>query len=97
MLSDSVKGFSLVACSILLLSLSLDSMQDIDDVENEFERECDPMFRSLIGNYSAIDAETCDQLDKERSRKLAVFSATLATFVITGLIGAAMLLPSTRD
>jgi len=93
LLSDSVKGFALVVCSVMLLPLSLDLMQGHDDAENEFERECDPVFRALTGNDSAIDAGICSQLDEDRSRKLILFITSLGAFVLTGLIGTAMLLP----
>jgi hypothetical protein len=97
LLSDTAKGFALVFCSIALLPLSLDFMQDHDDAENEFERECDPVFRALTGNNSAVDAEICSQLEEDRSTKLILFTISLATFVITGLIGMAMVLPINQN
>ena len=95
--SDSVKGFALVAFSVLLLPLSLDLMQDHDDVEREYEKECDLQYRALIGNVSTPDWGLCSELDEDRSRKAALFMASLGAFVLTGLIGTVMLLPSNDD
>ena len=97
MLSDSVKGFALVVCSLMLLPLSLDSMQAHDDAVNAFERECDPVFRALTGNNSAIDDSLCSELEEDRSAKLIVFTTSLAAFVLTALIGTAMLLPGNEN
>ena len=95
--SDTVKGFALVLCSILLLPLSLDLMQDHDDVETEYERECDLQYRALIGNVSTPDWGLCSELNEDRSRKATLFMASLGLFVITGLVGTAMVLPSNEN
>lgn len=97
MLSDMVKGFALVSCSILLLPLSLDLMQDHDDVESEYERECDLQYRALIGNVSTPDWDYCRELDADRSRKATLFMTSLGLFVLTGLVGTAMVFPSNED
>ena len=97
MLSDPVKGFALVAFSVLLLSLSLDLMQDLDDVEREYEKECDLQYRALIGNLSTPDWGLCSELDESRPRKAALFMTSVGAFVLTGLIGTAMLLPSNEN
>jgi len=95
--SDTVKGFALVLCSILLLPLSLDLMQDHDDVETEYERECDLQYRALIGNVSTPDWGLCSELNEDRSRKATLFMASLGLFVLTGLVGTAMVLPSNEN
>jgi hypothetical protein len=97
LLSDMVKGFALVSCSILLLPLSLDLMQDHDDVESEYERECDLQYRALIGNVSTPDWDYCRELDADRSRKATLFMTSLGLFVLTGLVGTAMVFPSNED
>jgi hypothetical protein len=97
LVSDTVKGFTLLACSILLLPTSLDLMQDHDDVEREYERECDLQYRALIGNVSTPDWGLCGELDEDRSRKAALFMAALVMFVLTGLIGTVMVLPSSEN
>ena len=97
MLSDSVKGFALVAISVLLLPLSSDLMQDHDDVEREYEKECDLQYRALIGNVSTPDWGLCSELDEDRSRKAALFMTSVVAFVLTGLIGTALLLPSNEN
>jgi len=97
LLSDSVKGFALVAFSVLLLPMSLDLMQDHDDAEREYEMECDPQYRALIGNVSTPDWGLCSELDETRSRKAVLFMTSLGAFVLTGLIGTVMLLPSNEN
>jgi len=95
--SDKVKGFALLACSILLLPISLDLMQVHDDVEREYERECDLQYRALIGNVSTPDWGLCTELDEDRSRKAAMFMTSLGFFVLTGLVGTVMVLPSNEN
>mgnify|MGYP001232949277 FL=1 len=95
--SDTVKGFALVLCSILLLPLSLDLMQDHDDVETEYERECDLQYRALIGNVSTPDWGLCSELNEDRSRKATLFMASLGLFVLTGLVGTVMVIPSNEN
>lgn len=95
--SDTAKGYALILCSILLLPLSLDLMQDHDDVETEYERECDLQYRALIGNASAPDGDLCSELNEDRSRKLIVFVASLGLFVLTGLVGTVMVIPSNEN
>ena len=97
MLSDSTKGFILIACSIALLSFSLESMQNHDDAEREYERECDLQYRALNGNMSTPDGGLCSELDETRSRKAILFMASLAAFVLSGLIGTVMLLPADEN
>ncbi len=97
MASDKVKGFALLACSILLLPISLDLMQVHDDVEREYERECDLQYRALIGNVSTPDWGLCTELDEDRSRKAAMFMTSLGFFVLTGLVGTVMVLPSNEN
>ena len=97
MFSDTTKGFTLVFCSILLLPLSLDLMQDHDDVEMEYERECDLQYRALIGNVSTPDWSLCSELDEDRSRKATLFMTSLGLFVLTGLVGTVMVLPSNEN
>ncbi len=97
MASDKVKGFALLACSILLLPISLDLMQVHDDVEREYERECDLQYRALIGNVSTPDWGLCTELDEDRSRKAALFMTSLGFFVLTGLVGTVMVLPSNEN
>jgi len=95
--SDKVKGFALLACSILLLPISLDLMQVHDDIEREYERECDLQYRALIGNVSTPDWGLCTELDEDRSRKAALFMTSLGFFVLTGLVGTVMVLPSNEN
>jgi len=95
--SDITKGFALIACSIFLLPLSLELMQDHDDVEREYERECDLQYRALVNNVSTPDWVLCNQLDDDRSRKAALFMTALLMFVLTGLIGTVMVLPSNEN
>ncbi len=97
MLSEPAKGLALIIASIFLLQLSLDLMQDHDDAEKEFQRECDPGYRALIGNMSSIDSELCSELDRQRSRQAIEFITSLAFFVITGLVGTVMVLPSNEN
>ena len=92
-MSDSMKGLALIACSMVLLPASLELMQDQDDVEREYETECDLQYRSLTGNYSTPDADLCSELNDERSTKATMFMLSLAAFVVTGLVGLVLLLP----
>mgnify|MGYP000238570113 FL=1 len=95
--SDTAKGYALILCSILLLPLSLDLMQDHDDVETEYERECDLQYRALIGNVSTPDWGLCSELNEDRSRKATLFMASLGLFVLTGLVGTVMVIPSNEN
>ena len=97
MLSNPIKGFALIVCSIVLLSFSLELMQNIDDAEREYERECDPQYRALKGNLSTPDWGLCSELDETRSRKATSFMVSLAAFVLSGLIGTAILLPGDEN
>jgi hypothetical protein len=72
-------------------------MQDHDDVETEYERECDLQYRALIGNVSTPDWGLCSELNEDRSRKATLFMASLGLFVLTGLVGTAMVLPSNEN
>jgi len=95
--SDSTKGFALIACAIVLLSLSLELMQNHDDADREYERECDLQYRALNGNVSTPDWAVCSELEDTRSRKAISFMASLAAFVISGLMGTVMLLPGDEN
>ncbi len=95
--SDSTKGFALIACSIVLLSFSLELMQNHDDAETEYEKECDLQYRSMNGNVSTPDWGLCSELDEARTRKATSFMASLAAFVLTGLMGTVMLLPGDEN
>ena len=95
--SDSIKGFALICCSIVLLSFSLELMQNHDDAEREYERECDLQYRAMNGNVSTPDWDLCSELDEARSRKATSFMGALAAFVLTGLSGTVMLLPGDED
>jgi len=95
--SDSTKGFALIACSIVLLSFSLELMQNHDDAETEYEKECDLQYRAMNGNVSSPDWGLCSELDEARSRKATSFMASLAAFVLTGLMGTVMLLPGDEN
>ena len=97
LLSESTQGFALVACSVLLLSLSLGLMQDQDDTERDYEKECDPAFRALIGNFSTPDSERCSELEAARASGAARFMISVGAFILTGLIGTAMLLPTNEN
>ena len=91
--SDALKGFALVACSLVLFPVSLDLMQEWDDVEREYERECDPQYRALMGNLSSPDKALCDQLAYDRPKALIAFAGSLTLFVVTGLVGLIMIMP----
>ena len=95
--SDSTKGFALIAGSIVLLSFSLELMQNHDDAETEYEKECDLQYRAMNGNMSSPDWGLCSELDEARSRKATSFMASLAAFVLTGLMGTVMLLPGDEN
>ena len=97
MLPDTAKGLVILACSILLLPLSLQLMQDHDDSEREYERKCDLQYRALIGNNSIPDWSICSQLDDDKSRKAAMFMTSLGLFVLTGLVGTVMVLPNDEN
>ena len=95
--SDSTKGFALIACSIVLLSFSLELMQNHDDAEREYDRECDLQYRAMNGNVSTPDWGLCSELDDIRSRKATTSMASLAAFVLSGLMGTVMLLPGDEN
>ncbi len=95
--SDSTKGFALIACSIVLLSFSLELMQNHDDAEREYDRECDLQYRAMNGNFSTPDSGLCSELDDIRSRKATSFMGALAAFVLTGLIGTTLILPGSKE
>ena len=95
--SDSTKGFALIACSIVLLSLSLELMQNHDDAEREYERECDLQYRAMNNNFSTPDWGLCSELDDTRSWKATSFMVSLAAFVLSGLMGTVMLLPGDEN
>ena len=95
--SDSTKGFALIACSIVLLSFSLELMQNHDDAERVNESECDLQYRAMNGNVSTPDWGLCSELDDIRSRKATSFMASLAAFVLSGLMGTVMLLPGDEN
>jgi hypothetical protein len=46
--NDMKIGFALIGCSILLFPLTMNLMQEHDDVVREHERECDMEYRSLV-------------------------------------------------
>ena len=96
MLSDPAKGIILVVISILLLQTSLNFMQDHDDAETEYQRQCDLEYRAASGNLTTPDWEICSELDKTRTRKIALFTASLALFVVTALVGTVMVLPDNK-
>ena len=95
--SDSIKGFALIALSIVLLSFSLELMQNHDDAEREYERECDLQYRALNGNVSTPDWGLCSELDETRSRKPTAFMGALSAFVLSGLMGTVMILPGDEN
>ena len=95
--SDSTKGFALIACSIVLLSLSLELMQNHDDAEREYESECALQHRAMDNNFSTPDWGRCSELDDTRSRKATSFMVSLAAFVLSGLMGTVMLLPGDEN
>ncbi len=95
--SDSIKGFALIALSIVLLSFSLELMQNHDDAEREYESECDLQYRALNGNVSTPDWGLCSELDETRSRKATSFMGSLAAFVLSGLMGTVMILPGDEN
>ena len=95
--SDSIKGFALIALSIVLLSFSLELMQNHDDAEREYASECDLQYRELTGNVSTLDWGLCSELDETRSRKATSFMGSLAAFVLSGLMGTVMILPGDEN
>ena len=95
--SETIKGLALVVCSFLLFPVSLDLMQDHDDAMNDYDRECDPTYRALTGNSSAPDQALCNSLEKAITKKARVFMAGLAAFILTGLVGLAMVLPANES
>jgi len=72
-------------------------MQNHDDAETEYEKECDLQYRAMNGNVSTPDWGLCSELDEARTRKATSFMASLAAFVLTGLMGTAMLLPGDEN
>ena len=97
MLSESTQGFALVACSVLLLPLSLGLMQALDETERDYEKECDLTYRALVGNVSTPEPERCSELDAARASGAARFMTSVGAFILTGLIGTAMLLPTNEN
>ena len=91
--SEIIKGLALVICSILLFPVTLDLMQEHDDAMDEYDRECDPTYRALTGNSSALDQALCNSLEDAMTKKARVFMAGLSAFILTGLVGLAMVLP----
>ncbi len=90
---DALRGVVLVACSLVLFPVSLDLMQEWDDLEREYERECDPQYRALTGNISSPDKALCDQLADGRPTALVAFAGSLTLFVVTGVVGLTMIMP----
>ena len=72
-------------------------MQNHDDAEREYDRECDLQYRAMNGNVSTPDWGLCSELDDIRSRKVTSFMASLAAFVLSGLMGTVMLLPGDEN
>ncbi len=97
LLSESTQGFALVSCSVLILPLSLGLMQALDETERDYETECDPTYRALVGNVSTPDSERCSELETARASGAARFMTSVGAFILTGLIGTAMLLPTNEN
>ena len=72
-------------------------MQNHDDAESEYERECDLQYRALNGNVSTPNWGLCIELDENRSRKATSFMVSLAAFVLSGLIGTTLILPGSEE
>ncbi|MBR79606.1 MAG: hypothetical protein CMA88_02330 [Euryarchaeota archaeon] len=89
---ETITGASLVVLSIVLLFLSVESIERLDDVNREYERECDVEYRTIMGNLTAPEQGNCDLLLDTKSTRTLQFLAVLSFFLVTSLAGLATLL-----
>ena len=92
--NDMKIGFALIGCSILLFPLTMNLMQEHDDVVREHERECDMEYRSLVLHIiESPDPVLCNELEQEKSQRVSYFLGSLALFMLTGVGGLVLVLP----
>tara|TARA_B100000686_G_scaffold190882_1_gene197523 strand:- start:2084 stop:2395 length:312 start_codon:yes stop_codon:yes gene_type:complete len=89
---ETIRGASLVVLSVALLFVSVECIERLDDVNKEYERECDVEYRSIIGNFTAPEQVNCDLLLEAKSTRTLQFLAALSLFLVTSLVGLATLL-----
>ena len=95
MVSEKITGFAVVVLAILLFPFTLQMMQEHDDAVREHERECDTEYRLLVlDTIVPPDPVLCDGLEEVKSRKARHFLGSLLLFVVSGVGGLAMVLPS---
>ena len=92
--NDMKIGFALIGCSILLFPMTMNLMQEHDDVVREYERECDMDYRLLVLDIiESPDWVLCNELEQEKSQRVSYFLGSLALFVLSGLGGLVMVMP----
>ena len=93
--NEKAIGFAVVVLAVFLLPLTLQMMQEHDDAVREHERECDTEYRLLVlDTIVPPDPVQCEELEEVKSRKARNFMGSLLMFVVSGVAGLAMLLPS---
>ncbi len=90
--NETKKGASLVVLSIVLLFVSIESIERLDDANKEYEKECDVSYRTIMGNFTTPEQGNCDLLLDAKSTRTLEFLATLSLFLVTSLAGLATLL-----
>ena len=92
---EMASGLAIVSLAVLMFPFTLQMMQEHDDTVREHERECDTEYRLLVlDTIVPPDPVLCDELEEVKSRKARHFLGSLLLFVVSGVGGLAMLLPS---
>ncbi len=92
---EKASGLAIVVLAILLFPFTLQMMQEHDYAVREHERECDTEYRLLVlDTIASPDPVLCAELEEVKSRKARHFLGSLLLFVVSGVGGLAMVLPS---
>ena len=96
--NETRNGVLLIIISLIMLPVMMDLMQYHDDASNEYERECDINYIILVlDNNDPIDAQRCEEIEDEMSKRLNYFIGSMIIFILTGLCGIVLVLPQSDN
>ncbi|MFL2493169.1 MAG: hypothetical protein ACJ0HH_00210 [Candidatus Thalassarchaeum sp.] len=91
---DIKKGLVLIGLALVMFPVTMDLMQQHDDVVKEHERECDIEYRLLVlDTIESPDPVLCAELEVEKSSRVVYFIGSIALFMISGVCGLVLVLP----
>ena len=90
-------GFIFLLIAVITVPVTINSLNEWDQSEEDFKRGCDPIYRIYMGIETDVSVEECDSLEDEMTLNFQIFLISLSIFITSSLVGLISILPNSDE